>query len=276
MSPARSSTFRCFETAGWLMRKGFASSITPASPQARRARIARRVGSARAPKVSLRFALTLYRTIRLYNAEPFTGCAPGGQARRGRGAAALARQTGIHQHRQCMLTETPRLRLRPLADADAPFILELLNDPDFLSNVGDRGVRNLQDARRYIEAGPAAGHRRHGFGLCAVALKAYAADAQSYDGLSAVTVACRAWFCAACRWHRLCGRPRSGRPCPGPPSCRSRPSAAPPPGPAPAAAPPPTGHESPARRSSRYVDCRRQRPGRTARGTPHARAPQPW
>src|SRR2546425_395898 len=32
MSPARSSTFRCFEIAGWLMRKGFASSITPASP----------------------------------------------------------------------------------------------------------------------------------------------------------------------------------------------------------------------------------------------------
>ena len=73
-----------------------------------------------------------------------------------------------------MLTETPRLRLRPLADADAPFILELLNDPDFLSNVGDRGVRNLQDARRYIEAGPAASHRRHGFGLCAVELKASA------------------------------------------------------------------------------------------------------
>src|SRR2546430_12998277 len=73
-----------------------------------------------------------------------------------------------------MVTESPRLRLRPLADADAPFILELLNDPDFLSNVGDRGVRNLQDARRYIEAGPAAGHRRHGFGLCALELKAAA------------------------------------------------------------------------------------------------------
>src|SRR5207237_8019771 len=119
-------------------------------------------------------ALTLYRTIRLYNTEPFTACAPGRQARRGRGAAALAPPTGIHQHRHCMLTETPRLRLRPLADADAPFILELLNDPDFLTNVGPRGVRNLQDARRYIEAGPAAGHRRHGFGPRAVVLKAAA------------------------------------------------------------------------------------------------------
>ena len=65
-----------------------------------------------------------------------------------------------------MVTETPRLRLRHLTDADAPFILELLNDPDFLSNVGDRDVRNLHDARRYIESGPAASHRRYGFGLC--------------------------------------------------------------------------------------------------------------
>jgi [ribosomal protein S5]-alanine N-acetyltransferase len=71
-----------------------------------------------------------------------------------------------------MVTETPRLRLRHLASADAPFILELLNDPDFLGNVGDRGVRNLQDARRYIETGPVASYRRHGFGLCAVELKA--------------------------------------------------------------------------------------------------------
>jgi RimJ/RimL family protein N-acetyltransferase len=71
-----------------------------------------------------------------------------------------------------MVTETPRLRLRHLVSADAPFILELLNDPDFLSNVGDRGVRNLHDACRYIESGPAASHWHHGFGLCAVELKA--------------------------------------------------------------------------------------------------------
>lgn len=74
-----------------------------------------------------------------------------------------------------MVTETPRLRLRHLVSADAPFILELLNDPDFLSNVGDRGVRNLHDACRYIETGPAASHWHHGFGLCAVELKASAA-----------------------------------------------------------------------------------------------------
>ena len=38
--------------AGWLTAKGSASSVTEASPFIRRARIARRVGSARALKVA--------------------------------------------------------------------------------------------------------------------------------------------------------------------------------------------------------------------------------
>src|SRR5712664_3288326 len=68
--PARSSTFRCFETAGRLISKGSASFRTEVSPEARRARIARRVGSARAAKVALRrsgdmFLITPYLTYRL-------------------------------------------------------------------------------------------------------------------------------------------------------------------------------------------------------------------
>src|SRR5882762_1383015 len=54
MRPERSSTFRCFETAGRLISKGSASLRTEVSPEARRARIARLVGSARAAKVALR------------------------------------------------------------------------------------------------------------------------------------------------------------------------------------------------------------------------------
>ncbi len=42
--PARSSTFRCFETAARLMSYGTASSVTEASPNARRARRPRRAG----------------------------------------------------------------------------------------------------------------------------------------------------------------------------------------------------------------------------------------
>lgn len=63
------------------------------------------------------------------------------------------------------VTETGRLRLRELEAADAPFILELLTDPDFRANVGDRGVRDLESARRYIEASAGASYRTHGFGL---------------------------------------------------------------------------------------------------------------
>jgi RimJ/RimL family protein N-acetyltransferase len=67
--------------------------------------------------------------------------------------------------------ETARLRLRPLAPADDAFVLELLNEPGWLAHIGDRGVRSLEDARRYIADGPAAMIARHGFGLLAVTLR---------------------------------------------------------------------------------------------------------
>jgi len=67
------------------------------------------------------------------------------------------------------MIETARLQIRPLAPADAPFVVSLLNDPAFLRYIGDRGVRSDEDAVRYIDTGPAASHARHGFGLDAVA-----------------------------------------------------------------------------------------------------------
>ncbi len=45
---------------------------------------------------------------------------------------------------------TDRLRLQAVGDADAPFILALLNDPLFLRFIGDRGVRTEDEAQRYI------------------------------------------------------------------------------------------------------------------------------
>lgn len=64
--------------------------------------------------------------------------------------------------------DTPRLALREMVAADAPFILELLTDPAFLECIGDRGVRTLEDAGRYIETGPRASYARLGFGLWVV------------------------------------------------------------------------------------------------------------
>ncbi len=70
-----------------------------------------------------------------------------------------------------IVCETPRLRLRQLTQDDAAFILELLNEPDFIRNIGDRNVRTLEDARRYIRTGPVSGYERAGFGLYRVELK---------------------------------------------------------------------------------------------------------
>jgi RimJ/RimL family protein N-acetyltransferase len=64
-----------------------------------------------------------------------------------------------------IVLETARLRLRQLSAADAAFMVELLNDPGFLRNIGDRGVRTLEQAHEYILAGPAASYAQHGFGL---------------------------------------------------------------------------------------------------------------
>jgi ribosomal-protein-alanine N-acetyltransferase len=46
--------------------------------------------------------------------------------------------------------ETDRLLIRPTATEDAAFILELLNSPKWLQFIGDRKVRNLNDAENYI------------------------------------------------------------------------------------------------------------------------------
>lgn len=70
-----------------------------------------------------------------------------------------------------IVCETPRLRLRHLTGEDAAFMLGLLNEPEFIRNIGDRNVRTLEEARRYIRTGPVSGYERTGFGLYLVELK---------------------------------------------------------------------------------------------------------
>jgi RimJ/RimL family protein N-acetyltransferase len=61
--------------------------------------------------------------------------------------------------------ETPRLTLRRLQFDDAPFLVKLLNEPSFIENIGDRGVRSVEDAHRYLREGPMAMYEKFGFGL---------------------------------------------------------------------------------------------------------------
>lgn len=67
---------------------------------------------------------------------------------------------------------TPRLRLRRFEDADASFVLRLLNEPSFHEFIGDRGVRTLEDAVRYLREGPMASYRDNGHGLMHLSLRA--------------------------------------------------------------------------------------------------------
>ncbi|MBP6821565.1 MAG: GNAT family N-acetyltransferase [Acidobacteria bacterium] len=70
-----------------------------------------------------------------------------------------------------MILGTERLQLRKLSVGDAGFIFQLLNEPSFIQNIGDKGVRTLDDARSYIQNGPMASYQKLGFGLWLVETK---------------------------------------------------------------------------------------------------------
>jgi ribosomal-protein-alanine N-acetyltransferase len=69
------------------------------------------------------------------------------------------------------LPATPRLSLRRLTTQDAAFILELMNEPPYIENIGDRGVRSVSDAATYIAEKYLTSYERHGYGLYLVELK---------------------------------------------------------------------------------------------------------
>ena len=60
---------------------------------------------------------------------------------------------------------TERQIIRPFVVEDAPFILRLLNEPSFIENIVDKGVRTLPQAEDYLRQGPLASYATHGHGL---------------------------------------------------------------------------------------------------------------
>ena len=66
---------------------------------------------------------------------------------------------------------TARLNLRTVEPGDAAFYLALLNDPEFVEQLGDRGLRTLDDAQEALLAGPIAMQEERGHSLYVVALK---------------------------------------------------------------------------------------------------------
>lgn len=67
--------------------------------------------------------------------------------------------------------ESSRLSLRRLTLDDAEFIFGLVNQPSWLRFIGDKNVRNLDDARNYLRTGPLDMYQRFGFGMFMVERK---------------------------------------------------------------------------------------------------------
>jgi [ribosomal protein S5]-alanine N-acetyltransferase len=67
--------------------------------------------------------------------------------------------------RRMHVLETDRLILRRFTLNDAEFIFRLVNDPSWLRFIGDKNVRDLDGARRYLREGPLDMYERFGFGM---------------------------------------------------------------------------------------------------------------
>ena len=67
-----------------------------------------------------------------------------------------------------LVLQTDRLRLRWFTPADAAFLLDLLNEPSWLANIGDRGVHTLLEAEAWVNDRLIANYHAQGFGFWAV------------------------------------------------------------------------------------------------------------
>lgn len=71
---------------------------------------------------------------------------------------------------------TERLILRDITPGDAPFCLELLNDPGFIKYIGDRKVRTLEQAEKYITEKIIGQYVSKGYGMYLVAIRKEQSD----------------------------------------------------------------------------------------------------
>jgi RimJ/RimL family protein N-acetyltransferase len=70
-----------------------------------------------------------------------------------------------------MIVETKRLILRKITVEDAEFVLRLVNEPSFVSNIGDKGLRNQNDSEQFILEGYWTNQERSGYGMFIAELK---------------------------------------------------------------------------------------------------------
>ena len=71
-----------------------------------------------------------------------------------------------------MIRESARLVLRLARRDDAAFLLKIVNQASWIRHIGDRKVRTLEDAERYVDTRMLEPVRKHGFGMYVIELKA--------------------------------------------------------------------------------------------------------
>lgn len=67
--------------------------------------------------------------------------------------------------------QSERLFIRTLTIIDAGFMLQLMNSPNWIKNIGDRRVTNITEASNYILNKIIPSYKKNGFGLFLVCLK---------------------------------------------------------------------------------------------------------
>ena len=75
---------------------------------------------------------------------------------------------------------TDRLLINRITLDDADFILKLMNDKDWIKNIGDRGIRTIEEAKEYIRTRFLKTYNEAGFGFYSLILK----DTQQIIGIA--------------------------------------------------------------------------------------------
>ncbi|MEP5611035.1 MAG: GNAT family N-acetyltransferase [Cyclobacteriaceae bacterium] len=64
-----------------------------------------------------------------------------------------------------MKVQTKRLSIEEATVKDSPFLYELLNSPNWIKHIGDRGIKSIEDATAYVENSLINSYATLGFGL---------------------------------------------------------------------------------------------------------------
>ncbi len=64
-----------------------------------------------------------------------------------------------------MILQTSRLKIEKASEVDVDFFFQLLNSPNWIKNIGDRGIDDKTKALAYIQNSLIKSYQIHGFGL---------------------------------------------------------------------------------------------------------------